>query len=101
MKKSNIIIAAGLLLASVALPAAAQLKLNGAGATFPYVIYSKWFDVYHTKTNIEFNYQSIGSGGGIKQITEGTVDFGASDGPMTDAQLKEAADKQGTQVLHI
>lgn len=59
----------------------AQLKLNGAGATFPYVIYSKWFDVYHTKTGIEFNYQSIGSGGGIKQVTEGTVDFGASDGP--------------------
>jgi phosphate transport system substrate-binding protein len=60
----------------------AQLKLNGAGATFPYVIYSKWFDVYHTKTNIEFNYQSIGSGGGIKQVIEGTVDFGATDGPM-------------------
>jgi phosphate transport system substrate-binding protein len=61
----------------------AQLKLNGAGATFPYVIYSKWFDVYHQKTGIEFNYQSIGSGGGIKQVIEGTVDFGASDGPMT------------------
>lgn len=79
----------------------AQLKLNGAGATFPYVIYSKWFDVYHNKTNIEFNYQSIGSGGGIKQIIEGTVDFGATDGPMTPEQLKEAAAKQGTDVLHI
>jgi phosphate transport system substrate-binding protein len=81
--------------------ALAQLKLNGAGATFPYVIYSKWFDVYHTKTGIEFNYQSIGSGGGIKQVTEGTVDFGASDGPMTPEQLKDAADKQGTDILHI
>ncbi len=79
----------------------AQLKLNGAGATFPYVIYSKWFDVYHTKTNIEFNYQSIGSGGGIKQVIEGTVDFGATDGPMTPDQLKEAATKQGTDILHI
>jgi hypothetical protein len=80
---------------------AAQLKLNGAGATFPYVIYSKWFDTYHTKTGIEFNYQSIGSGGGIKQVIEGTVDFGASDAMLSDAQLKDASDKQGTQVLHI
>jgi len=79
----------------------AQLKLNGAGATFPYVIYSKWFDVYHTKTGIEFNYQSIGSGGGIKQVIEGTVDFGATDGPMTPDQLKDAATKQGTDILHI
>ncbi len=79
----------------------AQLKLNGAGATFPYVIYSKWFDVYHTKTNIEFNYQSIGSGGGIKQVIEGTVDFGATDGPMTPEQMKDAATKQGTEILHI
>ena len=82
-------------------PAEAQLKLNGAGATFPNVIYSKWFDVYHTKTGIEFNYQSIGSGGGIKQVTEGTVDFGASDAAMTDEQLKAVAEKQGTEVLHI
>lgn len=65
----------------------AQLKLNGAGATFPYVIYSKWFDIYHQKTGIEFNYQSIGSGGGIKQVIEGTVDFGATDGPMSAEQL--------------
>jgi phosphate transport system substrate-binding protein len=101
MKKLNIVIAAAAVLGMAVMPARAQLKLNGAGATFPYVIYSKWFDVYHTKTGIEFNYQSIGSGGGIKQVTEGTVDFGASDGPMTDAQLKEAADKQGTEVLHI
>src|SRR3990167_6936399 len=79
----------------------AQMKLNGAGATFPYVIYSKWFDVYRQKTGIQFNYQSIGSGGGIKQVIEGTVDFGASDGPMSDDQLKEAKTKQGVDVLHI
>jgi phosphate transport system substrate-binding protein len=79
----------------------AQLKLNGAGATFPYVIYSKWFDVYHQKTSIEFNYQSIGSGGGIKQVIEGTVDFGATDGPMSAQQLDEARKKQGTDILHI
>jgi len=78
-----------------------QLKLNGAGATFPYVIYSKWFDVYHQKTGFEFNYQSIGSGGGIKQVIEGTVDFGATDGPMSAEQLDEAKKKQGTEVLHI
>lgn len=78
------------------------LLINGAGATFPYPIYSKWFDVYHTKNpNIQFNYQSIGSGGGIKQITEGTVDFGASDGPMNDDQLKAFQDKRGTAILHF
>ncbi|HTY37634.1 MAG TPA: phosphate ABC transporter substrate-binding protein PstS [Bacteroidota bacterium] len=81
--------------------AQSQLKLNGAGATFPYVIYSKWFDVYHAKTGIEFNYQSIGSGGGIKQVTEGTVDFGATDGPMSPEQMKDLETKQGTQILHI
>lgn len=79
----------------------AQLKLNGAGATFPYVIYSKWFDIYHQKTGIEFNYQSIGSGGGIKQVIEGTVDFGATDGPMSAEQLQDVMKKQGTEVLHI
>ncbi|MGB2868041.1 MAG: phosphate ABC transporter substrate-binding protein PstS [Bacteroidota bacterium] len=79
----------------------AQLKLNGAGATFPYVIYSKWFDVYSKNSGIQFNYQSIGSGGGIKQTIEGTVDFGASDGPMSEEQLKEARGKRGTEVLHI
>lgn len=79
----------------------AQVQLNGAGATFPAVIYSKWFDEYKKLTGVQFNYQAIGSGGGIRQITEGTVDFGATDGPMTDAQLKDAKTKQGTDVLHI
>src|SRR4029079_19802639 len=77
--------------AATAAPAGAQTLINGAGATFPYPIYSKWFDAY-TKVDPEarFNYQSIGSGGGIKQISSRTVDFGASDGPMTDEQLKGA-----------
>ncbi len=82
-------------------PAIAQLQLNGAGATFPYVLYSKWFEVYKNKTGVQFNYQSIGSGGGIKQITEGTVDFGASDGPMKDEQIADAKAKQGSDILHI
>jgi len=87
--------------AALSVPALAQMKLNGAGATFPYVIYSKWFDVYSKQTGVEFNYQSIGSGGGIKQVTEGTVDFGASDAFLSDAQMKEIQDKQGSAILHI
>jgi len=78
------------------------LLINGAGATFPYPIYSKWFDVYHQKnSNINFNYQSVGSGAGIRQVTEGTVDFGASDGPMTDEQIKAFQDKRGSKILHF
>jgi phosphate transport system substrate-binding protein len=79
-------------------PVSAQTLMNGAGATFPYPIYSKWFDEY-TKVDpsVRFNYQSIGSGGGIRQITERTVDFGASDGPMTDEQLA----KPPGQLVHI
>src|SRR5438874_1129253 len=62
------------------------LLINGAGATFPYPIYSKWFDEYHKlNSNVQFNYQSIGSGGGIRQISQKTVDFGATDGPMKDS----------------
>ena len=68
-----------------------QVLLNAAGATFPYPIYSKWFDQYHTAhSNVQINYQSIGSGGGIRQLLDKTVDFGASDGPMNDDQLKQA-----------
>jgi phosphate transport system substrate-binding protein len=73
-------------------------KLNGAGATFPYPMYSKWFSEYHkANPSVEINYQSIGSGGGILQLLQGTVDFGASDGPMTDEQLAEAKVK----ILHV
>ena len=70
---------------------ASRLQINAAGATFPYPIYSKWFDEYHRDhSEIEINYQSIGSGGGIRQLLSGTVDFGASDGPMSDEQLHQA-----------
>ena len=82
----------------LALPAMAQTTLNGAGATFPYPMYSKWFSEYHKlHPDIQINYQSIGSGGGIRQVINGTVDFGASDGPMTDDMLKEAKMK----ILHL
>jgi phosphate transport system substrate-binding protein len=101
MKLKNLAKTLSLTFVAMTVVVSAQMKLNGAGATFPYVIYSKWLDVYHQKTGIEFNYQSIGSGGGIKQVIEGTVDFGASDAPMTDAQLKEAQSKRGTEILHI
>jgi len=75
------------------------LLINGAGATFPYPIYSKWFDVYHqSNPNVQFNYQSIGSGGGIRQITAKTVDFGATDGPMNDQQLQSS---EGWTILHF
>jgi phosphate transport system substrate-binding protein len=78
----------------LALPVMAQTTLTGAGATFPYPIYSKWFSEYHkSHADVEINYQSIGSGGGIRQVTSGTVDFGASDMPMTDKQLQDAKSK--------
>src|SRR5215469_14370959 len=78
------------------------LSMNGAGATFPNPIYSKWFDEYHKKNpSLAINYQSIGSGAGIKQVTEGTVDFGATDGPMSDEQLKAYSDKHGSGILHF
>src|SRR5437870_4543671 len=81
-----------------AAPPADQILINGAGATFPYPIYSKWFNEYHRKfPQIQINYQSIGSGGGIRQVIEGTVDFGATDGPMTDEQLEQAKVK----ILHF
>jgi phosphate transport system substrate-binding protein len=99
---------AGLLVALLLLAGAGivladnPLTINGAGASFPYPIYSKWFDDYHKKnSNNQINYQSIGSGGGIKQVTEGTVDFGASDGPMNDDQLKAFRDKHGFDILHF
>src|SRR6202795_1308379 len=82
--------------------AQAALSINGAGATFPNPIYSKWFDDHHKKNpDIEINYQSIGSGGGIRQVTEGTVDFGATDGPMNDEQIKAYQDKHGFAILHF
>ena len=95
-----VLAAAGLMLGALG-PAVqagpATTTLTGAGATFPYPIYSKWFDMYHQKTGIEINYQSIGSGGGIQQVKAGTVDFGASDAALSDARLKEMP----RRVLHF
>jgi phosphate transport system substrate-binding protein len=102
MKKTLLVVWLMMLTLAVTAPhAAAQggsIKLNAAGATFPTPIYTKWFDVYHTAhPNIEINYQSIGSGGGIRQLQSGTVDFGASDGPMSDDQLAQSKFK----ILHF
>jgi phosphate transport system substrate-binding protein len=98
MKKALALALLALGLTVAATNADAPVLLNAAGATFPYPIYSKWFDVYHTAhSNVQINYQSIGSGGGIRQLLAGTVDFGASDAPMTDEQLGQAKIK----VLHF
>jgi phosphate transport system substrate-binding protein len=93
---SGLALLAGLT-ALTASPTRAQVSLTGAGATFPNPIYTKWFDAYNKKTGVQINYQSIGSGGGIRQFTEGTVDFGASDGPMNDDQMQAV----GGKVLHV
>lgn len=77
---------------------AQSVDLTGAGATFPYPLYSKWFSDYATKAGVRINYQSIGSGGGIRQLSEQTVDFGASDAPMSDAELSKA---KGGKILHF
>jgi phosphate transport system substrate-binding protein len=83
---------------ALSLPVLGQTTLNGAGATFPYPMYSKWFSDYNKlHPDVQINYQSIGSGGGIRQVLSGTVDFGASDGPMSDEQLGQAKVK----ILHI
>jgi phosphate transport system substrate-binding protein len=80
----------------------AQTNVTGAGATFPNPIYTKWFDEYHkAHPEVQINYQSVGSGAGIRQATEGTVDFGASDGPMTDQQIADYKTKRGTDILHF
>jgi phosphate transport system substrate-binding protein len=92
--RGSLLVVTGLLVAAA--PIAAQ-GLTGAGATFPNPIYTKWFDAYNKKTGIQINYQSIGSGGGIRQFTEGTVDFGASDGPMNESQIQAVAGN----VLHV
>ncbi len=81
---------------------AQQVTLTGAGSTFAYPLYSKWasdFQKFHP--NVQINYQSIGSGGGIRQVSAGTVDFGGTDGPMTDAQLADARKQLGTDIVHF
>src|SRR5438067_1955749 len=98
MKRFTWIAASALALGSL-LPA--QL-INGAGATFPAPIYTKWFSEYKKKfPSAQFNYQPLGSGAGINQITQGTVDFGATDGPMTDMQIADFKAKQMTDILHF
>ena len=98
MKKLILFLLGGGCLLAAQTGAQAQLLINGAGATFPYPVYSKWFDEYaKVDPSVRFNYQSIGSGGGQKQITAQTVDFGASDGPMSDENLAKAPGK----LLHI
>ena len=87
MKLLKALVAAGAL-AITALPAAA-IDISGAGATFPYPIYAKWADAYKKETGVGLNYQSIGSGGGIKQIQAKTVTFGASDAPLKGEELRE------------
>jgi phosphate transport system substrate-binding protein len=87
-----------LLCLAMAVPACAQTTINGAGATFPNPMYSKWFSEYHkAHPDVQINYQPIGSGGGIRQVLAGTVDFGATDGPMSDEQLAQAKSK----ILHV
>ena len=97
-KRTIISLACGVALLGAGLAAQQTVRINGAGATFPYPIYSKWFAEYgKIHANIQVNYQSLGSGAGIRQITEQTVDFGATDGPMTDDQLRAAPGK----ILHF
>lgn len=94
---STFTVAAVLALGTLA-PAPARMLINGAGATFPYPIYSKWFDEFHKlHPDLQINYQSIGSGGGIRQVIAGTVDFGATDGPMSEAELAQVK----TPILHL
>ncbi len=98
LRKNRSLAAAALLAVMAPGLAGAATTLNGAGATFPYPIYSKWFDEYHKLDgNVQINYQSIGSGGGIRQITARTVDFGATDGPMTPKMMFSVDGK----ILHI
>lgn len=94
-RRGGLTLAAALLTFGAA--CAGSQDLNGAGATFPYPIYSKWFSDYARETGVRINYQAIGSGGGIRQLTAGTVDFGASDAPMTDAEMA----KLKSPVLHF
>ena len=98
MRHTTSFIAAGIVAAAIAIPAAA-LDISGAGATFPYPIYAKWADAYKKDSGLNLNYQSIGSGGGIKQITARTVTFGASDMPLQSAELDKIGVIQFPTVL--
>lgn len=97
--RGKIAISTAVLAAAAALPVAAQTNLTGAGATFPAPIYQKWFSEYQSVGNVQINYQANGSGGGIKGVTEGTVDFGASDMPLTDEQLTSYKNNHSSDIL--
>jgi phosphate transport system substrate-binding protein len=98
MKRFSFLLSPLVILAALAgASAQAAVQLQGAGATFPYPLYSKWFSEFQKKSGVEINYQSIGSGGGINQLLKGTVDFGASDAPMTDQELS----KSSSPIVHI
>ena len=99
MKKQVVCLTIGLAAVTTAI---AAVSLTGAGATFPYPIYNKWFSEYHKlHPDIQINYQQIGSGGGKTGVTDGTVDFGASDGPMTEKELATYKEKRGSEILHF
>src|SRR5262245_26324387 len=97
-KQRSMVATCAIAVATTAMMSAQNAQINGAGATFPYPIYSKWFSEYNKiKPQVQINYQSIGSGGGIRQLTNQTVFFGATDGPMTPEQIQQARGK----VLHL
>src|SRR5882724_2201637 len=99
-KMSMRIVCASLLFATACV-APAQ-SITAGGATFPFPVYSKWFDEYHKKfPKISINYQSQGSGFGVTQVTAGLIDFGASDGPMSDEEIKAFKDKRNCNILHF
>ncbi len=100
-KRIFLISIAAFLMAGGWILAQQAVRLNGAGATFPNPIYQKWVTEFQKETHIEINYQSVGSGAGVGQVTEGNVDFGASDGPMNPEELKKFQDKRGFGVLHF
>jgi len=98
MKKSGMFVLAGIAMLAVA--ASGDTLINATGATFPYPMYSKWFNEYKKMhPDVQINYQSRGSGAGVQQVTAGTVDFGASDFTLTDAQIKEFTEKRGSDIL--
>src|SRR5580698_6172986 len=98
MKKANLLVVVGSAVLLAVISAQAQTLINGAGSTFDYPAFTKWFEQYgQSHTDVRFNYASIGSGGGQKQLLNQTVDFGASDAPMKDEQLAQAPGK----ILHL
>jgi phosphate transport system substrate-binding protein len=102
MIRGTLLVAAISAISLSTLSAGAQMALTGAGSTFAYPLYSSWASEYHKlHPNVQINYQSIGSGGGIRQVIAGTVDFGGTDGPMNDTQLGDARTHRGTDVLHF